>query len=71
MGRLIVRTTFFLLASMVSLSSAAQLLEGRDYIELSPPQPTNDPSRIVATEFFFVSVPALLFILSRVERLGR
>jgi thiol:disulfide interchange protein DsbA len=49
-----------LLASVVCLAAAASAQEpqaGRDYTEVVPQQPTNDPKRVVVTEFFSYMCP--------------
>lgn len=57
MTRLIARSVFVVMACVASASATAQLLEGRDYIAVEPAQPTNDPTRIVVTEFFSYQCP--------------
>jgi protein dithiol oxidoreductase (disulfide-forming) len=42
---------------LVSAVAGAQLQEGRDYVAVQPPQPTNDSERIVVTEFFSYQCP--------------
>ena len=56
MSRYLPRAALSVFACLVSLSSGAQPPAGR-YIELHPPQPTNDPSRIVVAEFFSYQCP--------------
>ena len=49
-----------LLASVACLAAAASGEEpqaGRDYAEVLPHQPTNDPKRVVVTEFFSYACP--------------
>jgi thiol:disulfide interchange protein DsbA len=55
--RLAVQIAFGLLASFVLSPGAAQPVAGRDYLPVQPPQPTNDASRIVVTEFFSYQCP--------------
>lgn len=45
------------LATFALSPAAAQPVEGRDYVLVQPPQPTNDPSHIVVTEFFSHQCP--------------
>lgn len=52
-----VRCALFALASLSLLSSRAQPPAGLDLVEISPHQPTTDPSRIVVTEFFSYQCP--------------
>jgi thiol:disulfide interchange protein DsbA len=41
-----------MLAGLALSPSTAQPVEGRDYLRVQPPQPTNDANRVVVTEFF-------------------
>jgi thiol:disulfide interchange protein DsbA len=45
------------LAAAFPLLSGAQLRAGQGFLELSLPQPTSDPDRIVVTEFFSYQCP--------------
>jgi thiol:disulfide interchange protein DsbA len=55
--RLAVQIAFGILASFASSLGTAQPVAGRDYLLVQPPQPTNDASRIVVTEFFSYQCP--------------
>jgi thiol:disulfide interchange protein DsbA len=46
-----------LLAVVVVSPGIAQPVEGRDYVLVQPPQPTNDANHIVVTEFFSYQCP--------------
>jgi thiol:disulfide interchange protein DsbA len=55
--RLTRRSAVFGLACLAAGTVSAQPQAGRDYLAVTPPQPTNDPSRIVVTEFFSYGCP--------------
>ena len=57
MKRLAAQIAFGILTIFAASTGPAQPVEGVDYIAVSPPQPTNDPSRIVVTEFFSYQCP--------------
>jgi thiol:disulfide interchange protein DsbA len=49
--------TLLLFAIALPVSSTAQSRAEPQYLELTPPQPTTDPGRIVVTEFFSYQCP--------------
>lgn len=56
------------IAAALPLSSGAQPRAGQSYLELSPPQPTSVPDRIVVTEFFSYQCPHCYSLLPALNR---
>ncbi len=52
-------TAFVALAAglLISVSAQAQLTLGRDYVNIEPPQPTDNPAKIEVVEFFSYGCP--------------
>ncbi len=42
---------------LISASAQAQLALGRDYVNIEPPQPTDNPAKIEVVEFFSYGCP--------------
>ena len=53
MKRLLVLFSTALLWALLINNAAAQLTQGRDYLPLVPPQPTDDPRKVEVIEFFW------------------
>lgn len=51
------RAAAWLLAFTVSASASAQLVSGRDYRPITPPQPTDSGKRVEVLEFFWYACP--------------
>jgi protein dithiol oxidoreductase (disulfide-forming) len=51
------RSAMLGLACLAAGAASAQPQAGRDYVAVTPPQPTNDASRVVVTEFFSYGCP--------------